>query len=185
MRVRDDRRGADLRAACIAGAAAGAAYVATMELDIRLTGKKTDDLLLLGSPLAAETTRARLIGGFIHLGNAIALGIAYAALAHDHLPGRPWLRGTIYASLENTLLYPLASLDRFHPAVREGRLDRYWTVGAYLQSVPRHVAYGAVLGSLYERLRRQLVSSVARRQSLEMIIPSAPNSDGTHRSSND
>jgi len=27
---------------------------------------------------------------------------------------------------------------------------------AYLQSIPRHITYGAVVGTLYERLRRRL-----------------------------
>ena len=38
--------------------------------------------------------------------------------------------------------------------IRDGQIDRYWPLTAYLLSIPRHVTYGAVLGSLYERLRR-------------------------------
>jgi hypothetical protein len=145
----------DVRAVAIAGAVAGVAYAATMEIDNRLTGQKIDDLLLLGRPIAADARRARRVGALIHLSNSVALGVVYAALARDRLPGPPWLRGVIYGNVETTLLYPLAALDRFHPAVRDGQLDRYWTVAAYLQSVPRHVVYGAVLGSLYERLNRR------------------------------
>jgi len=155
MVIDQKRRPVDRRAAAIAGAAAGIAYAVTMEIDNRLTGQRSDDFLLLGRPFAAETTRARRIGAAIHLGNAAALGLVYAALVRDHLPGPPWFRGVVYGNVENTVLYPLAALDRFHPAVREGEIDRYWTVAAYLQSVPRHVAYGAVLGILYERLRRR------------------------------
>ncbi len=152
----------DTRAAVLAGAAAGVAYAVTMEIDNRLTGKKIDDFLLLGRPFAADTGRARRIGAAIHLGNAVALAVVYAGSARDHLPGQPAFRGAIFGNIENTALYPLAALDRYHPAVREGRLDRYWTVRAYLQSVPRHVAYGMVLGSLYERLRRPPGDRAAR-----------------------
>src|SRR5215212_2231660 len=144
----------DRRAAIIAGAVAGIAYAMTMEIDNRMTGQKIDDFLLLGRPFISDSRRARRFGAAVHLGNAAGLGVVYAALAHERFPGPAWLRGVIFGTIENTVLYPMAALDRFHPAVREGTLDRYWTVAAYLQSIPRHVAYGAVVGSLYERLRR-------------------------------
>jgi hypothetical protein len=144
----------DTRAAILAGATAGVAYAMAMDLDIRLLGRRTDDFLLLGRPFSEDPRRARLIGAGVHLANAAVFGVVYAAFARDRLPGHPALRGAIFGNVENTLLYPIATLERFHPAVREGRLDRYWTVSAYLQSVWRHTAYGAVLGSLYDRLQR-------------------------------
>jgi hypothetical protein len=144
----------DLRAAAAAGASAGIAYLAMMEVDNRLTGQKLDDLLILGRPFVEDPSRARKLGVAIHLANAATLGVVYAAFMHDRLPGPAWLRGVIFGNVENTTLYPLALLEQAHPAVRAGEVDRYWTVPAYLQSIPRHVAYGAVLGWLYERLRR-------------------------------
>jgi hypothetical protein len=147
-------KGIDTRAAVLAGAAAGVAYAVAMELDLRLLGQRTDDFLLLGRPFSADIGRARLFGSGIHLANAAVLGVVYAALARDHLPGSPALRGALFGNTENTLLYPIAAFDRFHPAVREGRLDRYWSIRAYLQSVWRHTVYGAVLGSVYDRLQR-------------------------------
>ena len=144
----------DIGAAALAGAAAGVAYVATMELDNRLTGQRLDDLALLGRPFVRRPAAARWVGAAIHLGNAVSLAAVYAAIGHDRLPGPPWWRGTVFANVENTLLYPLAALEDRHPGIRGGEIDRYWTLPAYVQSVPRHVAYGVVLGTVYERLRR-------------------------------
>ena len=143
----------DGKAAAIAGLAAGATYVATMEIDNRLAGINEDDLKLLGRPIAADPAMAKIAGIPVHFGNSVALALLYAAVAHDRLPGPPWLRGALFATIEDTVLYPLAMLEQFHPGVRDGQVDRYWTLPAYLLSIPRHVTYGAVLGSLYERLR--------------------------------
>ena len=145
----------DLRAVSLAGAAAGVAYVAAMEVDLRLVGHNADDLVLLGRPLVGKRRGwARLAGVPVHFVNAVGLALAYAVAAHRRLPGPPWLRGIVFASVENALLYPLTILEDRHPGIRDGQLDRYWTWTAFLQSVPRHVAYGAVLGFVYERLRR-------------------------------
>lgn len=145
----------DKRAAAIAGFVGGAAYIATMEIDNRLAGVKADDLILLGRPMVKNSDRAKLAGIPIHFTNSIIFAGVYAALAHDRLPGPPWLRGVIFANVENTVLYPLSALENRHPAIKSGQIDRYWTLGAYLLSIPRHIAYGIAIGSLYERLRRK------------------------------
>lgn len=143
----------DVQAAAIAGAAAGLAYLVTMQIDNRLTGQNADDRLILARPFVEDQDKARTVGTAIHMFNGVTLGVAYAALVHDRLPGPAWLRGLIFANVENSMLYPLALFEDAHPAVREGEVARYWTVPAYLQSIPRHIAYGVVLGSLYQRLR--------------------------------
>jgi hypothetical protein len=144
----------DVKAAAVAGLAAGAVYIATQEIDNRLTGQRNDDLKLLGRLLVKGPEHAKLVGLLPHTINSVNLGIAYAALAHDRLPGPPWLRGAIFANVENTILYPIALLEDKHPGIRNGEIDRYLTLKAYFQSVPRHITYGAVVGPLYERLRR-------------------------------
>ena len=147
--------GVDVRAAAIAGLAAGAVYIATQEIDNRLTGQNNDDLKLLGRLLVKGPEHAKLAGVLPHVVNSTNLGIAYAAIAHDRLPGPPWFRGALFATVENTVLYPIALLEDKHPGIRNGEIDRYLTLKAYLQSVPRHITYGAVVGTLYERLRRR------------------------------
>lgn len=143
----------DIRAAAIAGLAAGAVYIATQEIDNRLTGQNNDDLKLLGRLLVNGPEHAKLAGIPPHVLNSAGLGIAYAAIAHDRLPGPACLRGVLFATVENTLLYPLALLEDKHPGIRRGEIDRYLTLKAYLQSVPRHITFGAVVGPLYQRLR--------------------------------
>lgn len=145
----------DVLAAAVAGLAAGAAYVATMEIDNRLTGINEDDLKLLGRPFVNDPDRAKPVGVPVHFGNSVVLALAYAALAHDRLPGPPWLRGAIFATIENSALYPIAMLEEHHPGVRDGQVDRYWTLPAFLLSFPRHLAFGAVLGTIYDRLRQR------------------------------
>jgi len=143
------------RRACagsIAGMVAAAAYAVELEIDRRLIRNNADDLLLLGRLLTANRRLARPIGLGIHLANGAVLGALYGALCHDRLPGPGWLRGTVFANIENVGLYPLALLEDLHPAIRSGELDRYWTWPAFLQSIPRHVVFGIVLGPLTDRL---------------------------------
>jgi hypothetical protein len=139
-------------AVVVSGLAAGAAFAAVLEADLRLTGRNVDDLIFLGRPLVKNPQRARRAGAAIHAVNSVALAALYTRFA-DRLPGPPWLRGVIFANVENTLLYPLTAFEKFHPAIRDGQLDHYFTWPAFAQSIPRHIAYGAVVGALYARLR--------------------------------
>jgi hypothetical protein len=141
----------DARAVAISGLAAGAAFVAVLEADLRLTGRNVDDLIVLGRPLVRDPKRARMVGGAIHTANSLLLASLYAAIGH-RIPGPPWLKGIVFANVENVILYPVTVLEDRHPAIRDGQVDRYFNWPAFWQSVPRHVAYGAVLGSLYNRL---------------------------------
>lgn len=147
-------RRADIPSAVIAGIAAGIAFLATMVVDLRLTGRNVDDRILLGRPLVREPKMAKGVGTVVHFTNSAAFGFLYALIC-DRLPGPPWLKGTIFFNVENVALYPITALDRHHPAIKDGTLDRYWTWSAFLQSIPRHIAFGAVLGVLYDRLRRR------------------------------
>ena len=141
----------DARAVAISGLAAGAAFVAVLEADLRLTGRNVDDLIVLGRPLVRDPKHARTVGGAIHAVNSLLLAGLYAAVEH-RIPGPPWLKGIVFANVENVILYPVTVLEDRHPAIRDGQVDRYFNWPAFWQSVPRHVAYGAVLGSVYNRL---------------------------------
>lgn len=141
-------------AAAVSGLAAGAAFLLVLEADLRLTGRNVDDLIILGRPFAQNPAHARRVGVVIHLANSVALAQIYQRV-ESRLPGSPWVKGTIFANVENAILYPVTILEDVHPAVRDGQVDRYFTWPAFWQSVPRHVAYGAVLGSLYARLTRR------------------------------
>ena len=142
----------DPKAVAVSGLAAGAAFVAVLEADLRLTGRNVDDLMILGRPFVTEPTKARVLGGAIHAVNSLALAGLYASLER-RIPGPGWLKGIVFANVENALLYPVTRFEDIHPAIRTGLVDRYYNWPAFWQSVPRHIAFGAVLGVLYDRLR--------------------------------
>ena len=133
----------------ISGLAAGAAFVAVLEANLRLTGRNVDDLMVLGRPFVEDPTKARAVGGAIHVVNSLALASLYAMLER-RLPGPAWLKGVIFANVENVVLYPITVLEDIHPAIRTGQVDRYFNWPAFWQSVPRHVAFGVVLGIVYD-----------------------------------
>jgi hypothetical protein len=140
----------DSRAVAVSGLVAGAAFAAVLEVDLRLTGRNVDDLKILGQPFVADPTKARAVGGAIHAVNSLALAGLYATLER-RIPGPGWLKGVVFANLENVILYPITRFEDLHPAIRTGQVDRYYNWPAFWQSVPRHIAYGAVLGVLYDR----------------------------------
>jgi hypothetical protein len=142
---------ANANAVVIAGLAAGIAYAAVQEVDLRLTGRNVDDLAVLGRPFARERRRARLLGIVLHLANGVALAFVYSKVQH-RLPGPPAVRGVIFANAENAILYPVTVFEDRHPGIREGSIARYRTWPSFVQSIPRHIVYGAVLGALYARL---------------------------------
>jgi hypothetical protein len=148
----------DAKAVAVSGLAAGAAFVAVLEADLRLTGRNVDDLMILGRPFFAEPTKARAIGGAIHALNSLALAGLYAMLER-RIPGPAWLKGVVFANVENAILYPVTRFEDIHPAICTGQVDRYYNWPAFWQSVPRHIAFGALLGMLYGRMRPVEVDS--------------------------
>jgi len=121
--------------------------------DNRITGINQDDLKLLGRPFVSDPKFAKVAGLVPHFVNSVALAWIYGA-TNAHLPGTAGVRGTTFALIEGTVLYPVALFEDLHPGIRDGQVDRYWSLAAYLQSIPRHVAYGLTLGPLYDRLSR-------------------------------
>jgi hypothetical protein len=114
-----------------------------------------DDLVILGRQFISNPNHARVVGGMIHAVNSVGLAALYA-LVEPRLPGPPWVRGVLFSNIENIVLYPITMFEDHHPAVRDGQVDRYFNWPAFWQSVPRHIAYGAVLGTLYSRRGRRL-----------------------------
>ena len=146
-------RAINLPAAVLAGLAGGIAFYLTMLLDLKV-GKNVDDRIFLGRPLVKEPEQAIAAGNVMHAVNSAAFGVVYA-MVEDRIPGPPWWKGTLFFNIENVVLYPLTAVGNRHPAIRDGQIDPYWTWPAFLQSIPRHIAYGAVLGIVYDRLRRR------------------------------
>jgi hypothetical protein len=144
----------DVQAGALAGIAGGLAYVVAQEIDNRVLRRNLDDLHMLGRLVTSGPEGARAAGLPIHLANSAMIGTVYAAL-EPYLPGPPWLRGITLAIAENTALYPAALFEEHHPAVRRGEVERYLSLASFLHSIPRHIAFGAVTGAVYERMRRR------------------------------
>lgn len=142
-------------AGAIAGAAASGAYAAAQAVDLRLLDYPTDDFVLLGRMVTEDERLMRPVGAVMHFSNGALLGIAYALVARDRLPGSPLVKGFSWTMMETFGLYPLAFLENLHPGVREGRLPSYLSGKGFAQQIIRHVAYGLVLGPVTERLLRR------------------------------
>jgi hypothetical protein len=117
-------------------------------IDLRLTGHRADDRLLVGRLAPVAPARAVQAGTVVHLVNSIAFAAVFRLLVRDMLRGPMWLRGATFALVETLVLYPLALFEDFHPAIRDGSMDSYQSPTAFAQSVSRHLALGVVLGAL-------------------------------------
>lgn len=136
--------------AATAGVVAGIGYLAAMNVDMAVTGSRSDDLLMLGRPLTSVPRRARLLGLPVHLGFSAVVGLLYGAYGRRRLRGPNWLRGIKMLLIENTVMWPNAIVaDLFHPSMRRGELPRLNTPVPFAQQVLRHVVFGYVLGALY------------------------------------
>jgi hypothetical protein len=143
-------------AGAIGGIASAGAYVAVQAVDIKAFDYPTDDFILLGRMVTDDESLMRPIGAAMHFGNGALLGIAYALIARDRLPGSPFVKGFTWTMMETFALYSTALLENLHPAIREGRLPSYLTGKGFTQQLIRHVGYGVVLGKATERVLRRL-----------------------------
>lgn len=150
------RRRNELAVGAIAGLVGGIAYLVEMKWDLSAFNYHTDDRLLLGGMLIKGEHSARILGTAMHLGNSVVFGVVYESLVYERLAGPGWLRGVAFASAENLALYSLLRFEEVHPAIQDGRLDSYWTAVAFAQGVLRHLAFGAMMGWVADRLRSRL-----------------------------
>ncbi len=145
--------GPSARRGVAAGLAAALAMLGAMALDLRLTGERTNELRLLAGMVPGGRRHWAVVGTLMHLANGAALGALYTRVA-PRLPGPGWLRGIIFAEVENAALWPaLLLLERVHPGFRSGEIASYNRPRAALLEVTRHLAYGATLGALLGRPR--------------------------------
>ncbi len=130
----------------IAGLVSGGAYLVAQAIDVAATGNTTDDRVLLGSLAPVPPDETKVTGTAMHLVNSIVFAGIFRFIGRDLLTGPMWLRGLAFALIETLALYPLSVFERFHPAIRDGRLPTYLTPVAFGQQVWRHVALGVALG---------------------------------------
>ena len=142
-----------LRAAILSGRLAAVPYAIAAEIDNRISGMNLDDLALLGRPFVSNQKAARKVGFGIHLVNSFAVASLFP-VARSVLPGGPVVQGVAYTFVENTLLYPVAAFEHLHPGIMRAEIGRYFSLKAYLQSIPRHAVFGVVLGLTWDRFAR-------------------------------
>lgn len=146
-----------LTAGATAGVIGGLAHAVMNEIDLRAFNHNADDMLMLGGTLSDDRDIARRIGFGMHLGISALFGAAYAAVLKPHDERDALAKAVGLAMVENVGLYPLVfPLERFHPYIRTGRLDRFAHPKAFAQATLRHVALGIGLGLAYSRVARCL-----------------------------
>ncbi len=142
-------RDVNLLSAARAGALASVAYAVEMWIDLRILPSNFNDFTLLGRPFSSVRARWLPVGALIHGINGTVLGLAFGWV-YPLLWGPGWLRGVLFAQVENLTLWPLMlAVDRFHPARREGQLGAGWSRTSFVAGALRHAVYGFVLGALY------------------------------------
>jgi hypothetical protein len=132
----------------LAGAAAGAIWIAQQPLDKRVFGVDYDDAFLLGRLARLDGSAALAGGAALHVVNGAVFGAIYANIAPS-LPGPRWLRGPAVALAEHLSSWTLTPVvDRLDLG-----LPKLWGNGpAFAQATYRHVLFGALLGELERRL---------------------------------
>jgi len=137
--------------ALLAGVAGAVAYLAAQEADRRVVNPRSNDLVLLGGMVTGNEAAWRPLGLAMHLLAGASFGLIFDRVAAPRLPGPYWLRGILFAQLENTTLWPLVLLlDRSHIAVKRGKLAPMNQPVYFVQGVWRHIALGAVMGALLQ-----------------------------------
>lgn len=132
-----------------AGVGGALAYLVAMWVDELVFREPTDDLVLVGGFGSKGEVGSRVLGLLVHCTTGVLIAGVYAAIARRRLRGPAWSRGLTTGVAENTLLWPMVALmDAFHPWIRAGRLPRYNRGVPWVQSVARHVAFGAAMGTL-------------------------------------
>jgi hypothetical protein len=106
---------------------------------MQVFGVDYSDAQLLATPLHAS----RLVGSVMHVANGALFGALYSAVAR-RLPGSGAAKGATAGMAEHLATWPLI---RFVPGV-----DLWGNHRAFLQAAWRHLLFGAILGTLEERL---------------------------------
>ncbi|HEY4279815.1 MAG TPA: hypothetical protein VGM91_16435 [Conexibacter sp.] len=144
-----DTRG--LTRGAVAGGIAAGVWALQQPLDKRAFRSRYDDVELLGRFVTRERGGWQAPGLALHVQNGMVFGALYSQLA-PRLPGPPAARGVQVALAEHVALWPLGRLsDRRHPA--RARLPRLTgNRRAFWQAAWRHALFGALLGTLEQRL---------------------------------
>lgn len=137
-------------AGALAGLPGGVAHALTNEIDRHVFNYDSDDMLMVTGTFMEDKAQARKLGFFMHLGFAMAFGVGYAVVLNPRDKQDAVIRGIGVGLVENALLWPLvAPLDKQHPYIRRGRIDKFNHPVALIQANLRHIALGIGIGMSY------------------------------------
>lgn len=137
-------------AGALAGIPGGIAHALVNELDRKVFGYDSDDMLMVTGTFMNDREQARKLGFFMHVGFAMAFGIGYAVVLNPRDRHDAVIRGIGAGLVENSLLWPLVvPLDKHHPYIRTGRIDKFNHPIALVQANLRHIALGYGIGKSY------------------------------------
>lgn len=144
-------------AGALAGLPGGIAHALMNEIDRKIFDYDSDDMLMVTGTFMDDKPRARKIGFLMHLGFAMAFGIGYAVVLNPRDKQDAVIRGIGAGLVENSLLWPLvAPLDKHHPYIRTGRIDKFNHPIALIQANLRHIALGYGIGKSYPAILRRI-----------------------------
>ncbi|MGI8623219.1 MAG: hypothetical protein ACR2NB_06965 [Solirubrobacteraceae bacterium] len=137
----------------LAGGTAAAIWIVQQPLDKMVFGVDYDDAELLGSAVTRErgTLVTFALGSVLHAANGALFGAGYAAISPS-VGGRGAARGVAAGLAEHLATWPLT---RFVPTVHPvgASFPPMWgSPRAFAQATWRHVLFGALLGTIEERL---------------------------------
>lgn len=144
-------------AGALAGLPGGLAHALVNEVDRRVFRYDSDDMLMVTGTFMDNKPRARRLGFLMHLGFAMAFGIGYAVVLNPRDKDDAVIRGIGAGLVENAILWPLVvPLDKYHPYIRSGRINKFNHPVALIQANLRHIALGFALGKSYPAILHKI-----------------------------
>lgn len=139
----------------IAGIVGGLAHAAINGIDRRVLTYNADDLLLLGGVFSDDTRVARIVGLGMHLNFAAIFGATYAIVLKPGNDNDAMKKGLGFALVEHVGLFPLGIMvDKYHPYVKSGECDPFFTWTSFVEASLRHIALGLGVGASYPTILR-------------------------------
>lgn len=144
-------------AGALAGIPGGIAHALVNEVDRKVFGYDSDDMLMVTGTFMDDKPAARRLGFFMHVGFATIFGAAYAVVLNPRDKKDAVVRGIGAGLVENSLLWPLVGpLDEWHPYIRDGRIDKFNHPIALVQANLRHIALGYGIGKAYPVILKRI-----------------------------
>lgn len=141
----------------LAGIIGGVAHAAMNEVDRKVLNYNADDFVLLGGVLTKDTQLARRVGLGMHLSVSAVFGATYGVVLHPKNEDDAMKKAVGFAMVENFGLFPLGIfVDRYHPHVKSGTSDRFFTPTSLVEATLRHIVLGVGMGASYPGILKRI-----------------------------